>query len=93
MSRAARDVAAKAAASAAAAGQTLEAARQGDQAVHDSLAGMQRIRGEVQIIAKKIKGLGDRSLEISEILNLIEELASHTNLLAPQRRHRGGGRR
>ena len=82
VSRAARDVAAKAAASAAAAGQTLEAARKGDQAVHDSLAGMQRIRGEVQIIAKKIKGLGDRSLEISEILNLIEELASHTNLLA-----------
>jgi twitching motility protein PilJ len=82
VSRAARDVAAKAAASAAAAGQTLEAARKGDQAVHDSLAGMQRIRGEVQIIAKKIKGLGDRSLEISEILNLSEELASHTNLLA-----------
>ena len=50
--------------------------------MHDSLAGMQRIRGEVQIIAKKIKGLGDRSLEISEIVNLIEELASHTNLLA-----------
>jgi twitching motility protein PilJ len=82
VSRAARDVAAKAEASAAAANQTLEAARKGDLAVHDSLAGMQRIRGEVQIIAKKIKGLGDRSLEISEILNLIEELASHTNLLA-----------
>ena len=82
VSRAARDVAAKAEASAAAANQPLEAARKGDLAVHDSLAGMQRIRGEVQIIAKKIKGLGDRSLEISEILNLIEELASHTNWLA-----------
>ena len=65
-----------------AARQTLEAARKGDQAVRDSLAGMQRIRGEVQVIAKKIKGLGDRSLEISAIVNLIEELASHTNLLA-----------
>ena len=62
--------------------QTLEAAQKGDQAVRDSLAGMQRIRGEVQIIAKRIKGLGDRSLEISAIVNLIEELASHTNLLA-----------
>ncbi|RPH74938.1 MAG: methyl-accepting chemotaxis protein, partial [Candidatus Rokuibacteriota bacterium] len=54
----------------------------GDQAVRDSLAGMHRIRSEVQVIAKKIKGLGDRSLEISAIVNLIEELASHTNLLA-----------
>jgi twitching motility protein PilJ len=82
MSRAVREVATTAEAAAGAARHTLEAARKGDQAVHDSLAGMQRIRGEVQIIAKKIKGLGDRSLEISEIVNLIEELASHTNLLA-----------
>jgi methyl-accepting chemotaxis protein len=82
MSRAVREVATTAEAAAGAARQTLEAARKGDRAVHDSLDGMQRIRGEVQIIAKKIKGLGDRSLEISEIVNLIEELASHTNLLA-----------
>src|SRR5204862_269121 len=30
----------------------------------------------------RIKSLGDRSLEISEIVNTIEEIASHTNLLA-----------
>ncbi|HEU4369690.1 MAG TPA: methyl-accepting chemotaxis protein [Methylomirabilota bacterium] len=77
-----REVAAAAEAAAGAARHTLEAARLGDQAVRDSLDGMQRIRGEVQIIAKKIKALGDRSLEISEIVNLIEELASHTNLLS-----------
>jgi twitching motility protein PilJ len=82
MSRSVREIATTAEAAAGAARHTLEAARQGDQAVRDSLDGMQRIRGEVQIIAKKIKGLGDRSLEISEIVNLIEELASHTNLLA-----------
>jgi methyl-accepting chemotaxis protein len=82
MSRSVREVATAAGAAAGAARHTLEAARQGDQAVRDSLDGMQRIRGEVQIIAKKIKGLGDRSLEISEIVHLIEELASHTNLLA-----------
>ena len=82
MSRSVREVATAAVAAAGAARHTLEAARQGDQAVRDSLDGMQRIRGEVQIIAKKIKGLGDRSLEISEIVHLIEELASHTNLLA-----------
>jgi twitching motility protein PilJ len=82
MSRSVRDVATSAQSAAGAARHTLEAAEKGNQAVHNSLAGMQRIRGEVQVIAKKIKGLGDRSLEISAIVNLIEELASHTNLLA-----------
>jgi twitching motility protein PilJ len=82
MSRAVREVATSARSAAGAARHTLEAAQQGDRAVRDSLAGMQRIRGEVQIISKRIKGLGDRSLEITAIVNLIEELASHTNLLA-----------
>ena len=82
MTRSVREVATSAEAAAGAARRTLDAARKGELAVHDSLAGMQRIRGEVQVIAKKIKGLGDRSLEISAIVNLIEELASHTNLLA-----------
>jgi len=50
--------------------------------VRASLAGMQRIRGEVQGISKKVKNLADRSLEISEIVNTIEDIASQTNLLA-----------
>jgi twitching motility protein PilJ len=37
---------------------------------------------EVQTIAKKIKRLGDRSLEISEIIDTIEDISSQTNLLA-----------
>jgi methyl-accepting chemotaxis protein len=82
LSRSVREVATSAQQAAGAARSTLEAAQKGDQAVRDSLAGMQRIRGEVQVIAKKIKGLGDRSLEISAIVNLIDDLASHTNLLA-----------
>ena len=82
MSRSVRQVASTAEASAVASRQALQAAQKGEQAVRDSLAGMQRIRGEVQVISKKIKGLGDRSLEISEIVNTIEEIASHTNLLA-----------
>jgi twitching motility protein PilJ len=82
MSRSVREVATSAESAAGAARHTLEAARKGEEAVRDNLAGMQRIRGEVQVIAKRIKGLGDRSLEISAIVNLLEELASHTNLLA-----------
>ncbi len=77
-----RQVAESAEASALAAKQALDAARKGDQAVRLSLDGMQKIRGEVQTISKKIKSLGDRSLEISEIVNTIEDIASQTNLLA-----------
>jgi methyl-accepting chemotaxis protein len=82
MSRSVQLVASNAASAANAAGQTLEAATRGESAVRDSLAGMQRIRNEVQVISKRIKSLGDRSLEISEIVDTIEEIASHTNLLA-----------
>jgi len=82
MSRSVQLVASNAASAANAAGQTLDAATRGETAVRDSLAGMQRIRNEVQVISKRIKSLGDRSLEISEIVDTIEEIASHTNLLA-----------
>ena len=82
LSQSVRQVAASAAASARAAQQTLEAAQQGDDAVKKSLDGMHRIRVEVQTISKKIKGLADRSLEISEIVNTIEEIATQTNILA-----------
>jgi twitching motility protein PilJ len=77
-----RQVAENAEASANAARLTLDAAEKGGEAVKASLAGMQRIRGEVQAISRKIKSLADRSLEISEIVNTIEEIASQTNLLA-----------
>ena len=82
LTRSVRQVADSARASALAAREALDAAQKGDVAVRDSLQGMQRIRGEVQSIAKKIKSLGDRSLEISEIVNTIEDIASQTNLVA-----------
>src|SRR5262249_18573072 len=82
MTRSVHQVAASAEASAQAASQAQQAALRGEQAVVDSLAGMPRIRAEAQMISKKIKSLGDRSLEISAIVNTIDEIASHTNLLA-----------
>ena len=78
----ARSVAGTADASARAARQGLEAAQHGEQAVRNSLESMQRIRAEVQGVSKKIKGLGDRSLEISDIVNTIDDIAAQTNLLA-----------
>jgi twitching motility protein PilJ len=59
-----------------------QSAAKGEHAVRASLSGMQRIRGEVQGISKKVKSLADRSLEISEIVNTIEDISSQTNLLA-----------
>ena len=82
LTRSVRQVADSARASAQAALEALEASQKGDVAVRDSLQGMQRIRAEVQAISKKIKSLGDRSLEISEIVNTIEDIASQTNLVA-----------
>ena len=82
LTRSMRRVAEDAEASAAAANLTLESATKGEGAVRASLSGMQRIRGEVQGISKKVKSLADRSLEISEIVNTIEDISSQTNLLA-----------
>jgi len=77
-----RQVADSADQSAKAARQVLQAASKGGGAVRNSLASMQQIRAEVQTISKKIKSLGDRSLEISNIVNTIQDIAAQTHLLA-----------
>ena len=41
-----------------------------------------RLRASVQATAKRIKALGDRSLEISEIVKVINDITEQTNLLA-----------
>jgi methyl-accepting chemotaxis protein len=82
LTRSMRQVAENAEQSAVSADLALESASKGEHAVRASLSGMQRIRGEVQGISKKVKSLADRSLEISEIVNTIEDISSQTNLLA-----------
>jgi len=82
LTRSMRQVAENAEASASSADLALESAEKGEHAVRASLSGMQRIRGEVQGISKRVKSLADRSLEISEIVNTIEDISSQTNLLA-----------
>ncbi|MDO4245334.1 MAG: methyl-accepting chemotaxis protein [Deinococcus sp.] len=61
---------------------TLVASQQGQQAVEETLGGMQNIRREVQQVSKRIKSLGDRSLEIQEVVDTISQIARRTNLLA-----------
>jgi twitching motility protein PilJ len=77
-----REVAASVEAAAGAARETLDSAQRGRGAVEETLESMGRIRGEVQALALRIKGLGDRSLEISEIVDTLSSIASQTNLLA-----------
>jgi twitching motility protein PilJ len=71
-----------AASSAQAAERAVQASQEGRQAVNETLTGMQDIRREVQAISKRIKSLGDRSLEISEIVDTISRISRQTNLLA-----------
>ncbi len=59
-----------------------QAAIKGGEAVTETIKGMQRIRATVQSTGKKIKGLGERSLEIGAIIEVINEIATQTNLLA-----------
>ncbi|MFB9993122.1 methyl-accepting chemotaxis protein [Deinococcus oregonensis] len=77
-----REMAQSAQASAQTAQAALQASQQGQLAVESTLTGMQNIRREVAGISKRIKGLGDRSLEIQEIVDTISRLSSQTNLLA-----------
>ncbi len=77
-----RQVAETAGASSESAKQTLGATERGGSAVQDTMRDMQSIRSAVQRMSKQVKGLGDRSLEISQIVSTIRDLASQTNLLA-----------
>jgi methyl-accepting chemotaxis protein len=67
---------------AAVAQQSLLNAKQGAQSVQDTIRGMARIRDRVQETAKRIKRLGETSQEIGEIVQLIEDIADRTSILA-----------
>jgi methyl-accepting chemotaxis protein len=59
-----------------------EDARTGDEAVARTIEGMKRISDTMENTARVITGLGRRSQEIGKILEVIEEIADQTNLLA-----------
>lgn len=77
-----RQVSATAGASSESANQVLQATEQGRMAVQETVKDMQNIRSSVQRMSKQVKALGDRSLEISQIVSTIRDIASQTNLLA-----------
>jgi methyl-accepting chemotaxis protein len=69
-------------ASADAARRALDMAGHGDKSVRDTSEAMSRIDSAVQQTAEKMRLLGIRSSEISEIIDLINDIAAQTNLLA-----------
>ncbi len=77
-----QEVSLNAALSAQVAGDALDNARYGTQAVQDNIGAMNSIRKQVQETAKRIKKLGERSQEISQIVGLIDDLSDRTSLLA-----------
>jgi methyl-accepting chemotaxis protein len=58
------------------------AAEDGTKSVGEVVSGMERIRQNVQASAKKIKRLGERSMEISTIVNTISQISAQTDMLA-----------
>jgi twitching motility protein PilJ len=65
-----------------AAARTQESAVTGATSVTNVVQGMEGLRANVQAGAKKIKNLGDRSMEISGIVATIAKISEQTNMLA-----------
>ncbi|GAW27882.1 methyl-accepting chemotaxis sensory transducer [Carboxydocella sp. ULO1] len=61
---------------------TTEVAEAGGRAVEETIRGMHRIRNVVLESAEKIRELGHYSEQIGQIIQVIDEIAEQTNLLA-----------
>ena len=82
MAESINEVAQNAAQSAKVAQAQLVAAEKGGSAVQDQISGMNDIRSQIQETSKRIKRLGESSLEIGEIVELISDITEQTNVLA-----------
>jgi twitching motility protein PilJ len=61
---------------------SLAASQKGQQAVQNSISGMNEIRENIQETSKRIKRLAESSQEIGEIVELISSITEQTNVLA-----------
>ncbi len=61
---------------------SVDMAVRGGEAVQRTIKGMDNIRDQIQETSKRIKRLGESSQEIGNIVELIEDIADQTNILA-----------
>ena len=61
---------------------SVDVAHKGGEAVRRTIEGMSTIRETIQDTAKRIKRLGESSQEIGNIIELINDIADQTNILA-----------
>ncbi len=61
---------------------SVQLAAKGGEAVRRTIHGMDNIREQIQETSKRIKRLGESSQEIGNIVELIEDIADQTNILA-----------
>jgi twitching motility protein PilJ len=61
---------------------SVDIASQGAIVVQNTIGGMDKIRGQIQETAKRIKRLGESSQEIGDIVSLINDIADQTNILS-----------
>jgi methyl-accepting chemotaxis protein len=77
-----RDVDANAAETARLSAQVVAVAEGGRERVQQTIAGMEAIRDATDTVEKVIRGLGERAREIGAIVDVIDDVADETNLLA-----------
>jgi methyl-accepting chemotaxis protein len=82
ISAAIRQVEANAQASAQGAAANAQAARQGVATVEETVLGMASISEKITLTAQKVREMGQRSEQIGDIVETIDNIASQTNLLA-----------
>ncbi len=61
---------------------SMEIAGRGAEAVRRTIGGMDNIREQIQETSKRIKRLGESSQEIGDIVEIIDDIADQTNILA-----------
>ncbi len=62
--------------------ETLHSAQRGQDGVHNVIMGMEDIREKVQVSANRILSLGEKSQKIGNVIELINNIAAETKLIA-----------
>ncbi|HEC13441.1 MAG TPA: chemotaxis protein [Acidiferrobacteraceae bacterium] len=61
---------------------SVDVAKRGADAVRNTIARLDEMRGQIQETSKRIKRLGESSQQIGEIVGLIDDIAEQTNILS-----------